>query len=155
MKISILSVARVRHRHILDGEKEYLVRFTKELRVEIRELGLSMPESMPPDEALKREAKELKKALPQRGRVILLDQTGTQLESSGFAALLDGILLSGVGEACFVIGGPLGVADDVKSAVKEQISLSRLTLPHGLARLVLLEQLYRAYTMVRSIPYHK
>jgi 23S rRNA (pseudouridine1915-N3)-methyltransferase len=142
MKISILSVARVRHRHILDGEKEYLVRFTKELRVEIRELGLSMPESMPPDEALKREAKELKKALPQRGRVILLDQTGTQL-------------LSGVGEACFVIGGPLGVADDVKSAVKEQISLSRLTLPHGLARLVLLEQLYRAYTMVRSIPYHK
>jgi 23S rRNA (pseudouridine1915-N3)-methyltransferase len=155
MKISILSVARVRHRHILDGEREYLARFAKDLRVEIRELDLSMPDSMSRDEALKREGKELARALPERGRTILLDQAGSQLDSSGFATLLDGILLSGMTDTCFVIGGPLGVADEVKNTVKEKISLSRLTLPHGLARLVLIEQLYRAYTLVRNIPYHK
>jgi 23S rRNA (pseudouridine1915-N3)-methyltransferase len=99
-----------------------------------------------------REARSLREAMPERGRLIALDVGGTGLSSPEFARRLEGWSVSC---ATFVVGGPLGLDPSLREEAHATLSLSTMTLPHELARVVLAEQLYRAVTILRGVPYHK
>lgn len=101
------------------------------------------------------EAAALLARVPERATVIALDEGGRQLSSEDFAALLADWRDSGVPRACFLIGGPDGHGAAVTGRADLSLSLGRLTLPHGLARIVLAEQLYRAATILAGHPYHR
>ncbi|MFW6039950.1 MAG: 23S rRNA (pseudouridine(1915)-N(3))-methyltransferase RlmH [Gemmatimonadota bacterium] len=101
------------------------------------------------------EAKALLARLPPRGRVFALTRDGERLDTRGLADELSDIAAFGPGSASWLIGGAFGLSETVLAASDRRVSLSDLTLPHELVRLVLAEQLYRAGTILRGEPYHK
>jgi len=156
MKISIIQVGRVRQSFIKDGEQEY----SKRLRAtpyafSVVELGLEAPESLRAAEVQEREAVELLKRLDGYEWVIVLDERGKQLASPEFSQLLDLRMNAGTRSVAFVIGGAYGFSEKIRQRADYVLSLSKLTLPHQVTRLVLVEQLYRAYTISKGIAYHK
>lgn len=107
------------------------------------------------EQLLKREALAIRRALEGRWRVVVLDAGGTAMDSVRFARRLEEFAVSGEGAVAFVIGGSLGLDGALKTGADIRLSLSAMTLPHQLARVVLLEQLYRAFAIMRGEPYHK
>jgi 23S rRNA (pseudouridine1915-N3)-methyltransferase len=104
------------------------------------------------EHAMEREAQALLKALPGRGQVIALDRTGREIDSLELAGKIESWTRP---EATFLIGGPLGFHSTIPVRADHLWSLSRLTFPHDLARTILAEQVYRAFTLVKNMPYHK
>jgi 23S rRNA (pseudouridine1915-N3)-methyltransferase len=104
--------------------------------------------------AVAAEGQRILKQLKPTETVVLLDETGVELTSEGLAAQLHGWQTAGR-DLAFIIGGADGVSDACKHRAELRWSLSRLTLPHGLARVVLAEQLYRAHTLLQGHPYHR
>lgn len=155
MKVSILSVGKVRQSFVRDGEQEYLKRLRAAFPLELIELGLDTPESLGQSEAQEREAKELLKKLETFDCVVALDERGKTLSSPQFADFLQKRMNSGVRSLAFVIGGAFGFSEKVRQRVDHVLSLSALTFPHQLTRLILVEQVYRAHTLMRGISYHK
>lgn len=142
-KITIIAVGKVRDPHLQAGIADYLGRIRHDLRCEEVVVRDSDPE---------REGKKIAALLQKRaGPVFALGQEGRQYASAAFAAMLHSI----EGEAAFVIGGPEGLSPEVKLRCREVISLSAMTLPHELARLVLAEQMYRAVTIWHNRKYHR
>jgi 23S rRNA (pseudouridine1915-N3)-methyltransferase len=107
------------------------------------------------DAARDKEGAAILAALPSRAHVILLAIEGKERSSEEFSARLDDLMLRGSSDIAFVIGGSDGVSDDVRARADEMLSFGRITLPHNLARVVLLEQIYRACKISRGEPYHK
>lgn len=101
------------------------------------------------------EAEHALKAVGARDSLIVLDAAGRQWSSPAFSQTLSDMAVQGMGDAAFVIGGSLGLASSLRSRALHLLSLSSMTLPHQLARVVLLEQIYRAFTIQRNEPYHK
>lgn len=156
MKLTILNVGRVRQKFVLDGEAEYLKRLRNTpYSLDLVELGLEAPESMSASEIQRREANELLKRLPTYDWVIVLDERGKQHPSEGFSMHLEDLANRGIRSLVFVIGGAFGFDEKIRGQANEVISLSKMTMPHQLIRLVLVEQIYRAYTLARGLPYHK
>ncbi len=106
-------------------------------------------------EILKRQAARIRKALPSRGIRVALTRTGRQMDSADLAEWLDGQRTRGAGRVVFILGGAFGLDPSIIRAADLTLSLSAATLPHDLARVVLLEQIYRAGTILRGEPYHK
>jgi 23S rRNA (pseudouridine1915-N3)-methyltransferase len=104
------------------------------------------------DQLMEREAAALRSALPDRSRVIALDRSGDMMDSRQLASRIEGWTTP---RGVFVIGGPLGLHSSFLAGADQLWSLSPLTFPHDLARAVVSEQVYRALTLVRRIPYHK
>ena len=104
------------------------------------------------DQVMEREAAALQSALPDRSRIIALDRSGSLMDSRRLAARIEGWTTP---RGVFVIGGPLGLHPSFLSRADQRWSLSPLTFPHDLVRAVVAEQVYRAITLVRRIPYHK
>ena len=102
----------------------------------------------------KKEEKNLMKRIKKPSYLILLDETGKEMASQDWAKKLEGFFNSGLSEISWIIGSSYGVADSLKGSVQETWSLSRLTLPHEMARVFFLEQLYRAMTIKQGLPYH-
>ncbi len=100
------------------------------------------------------EGGRLLEALDARDRLVVLDERGRDMTSAQLAAALDSWDARGQGRVAFVIGGPFGLAEEVRARASVLLRLSAMTLPHELARVVLLEQLYRAETLRARIPYH-
>jgi 23S rRNA (pseudouridine1915-N3)-methyltransferase len=155
MKIVILSVGKVRQAFIRDGEAEYLQRIKGSFQVSVAELGLDAPESLNPEEVMQREAKEILKKIAAFDFVVALDERGKRLSSKKFAELVEARMTAGTRSVCILIGGAYGFAESVRQQADYVLSLSDLTLPHQLARLVVVEQCYRAFTMLKGIRYHK
>ncbi len=155
MKICILNVGRVRQKCIVEGEAEYLQRLAPDLKVEVRDLALDAPASLTPGQVRKQEALKTLQAMEQFDAVVLLDERGKMLTTDEFKGLLQGHMQRGTKRLCFLIGGAFGVDESVRQSADYTLSLSSFTLPHQLARLVLVEQIYRAQTMWRGIAYHK
>jgi len=93
--------------------------------------------------------------IPDRGHTIVLDSAGQALDSLKFARLLERLTIDSPNGVNFVVGGDVGLDENVKRRADRLLSLSAMTLPHQIARVVLLEQIYRACTLMRNIPYHK
>ena len=108
-----------------------------------------------PDSNKEREAELLLSHLPEHAPILLLDIKGKEISSETLATKIDTYALSGSSQLVFIIGGSDGVISEVKQHATERISFGPITLPHNLARVVLLEQLYRAFKISRGEPYHK
>jgi 23S rRNA (pseudouridine1915-N3)-methyltransferase len=121
-------------------------------RLEVREVREVALRGRSPTEVLRDESRRLAAALPDGGTIVALDAGGRQYDSEAFAARLQA--WSGRGAVTFVLGGSLGLADEIKEAAAELLSLSPLTMPHQLARVVLAEQLFRALKIARRETYH-
>ena len=90
-----------------------------------------------------------------KGHVVLLDVGGEEMSSERFSEYLERLAASGKSEVTFVIGGSRGVSADVKKAADFRLGFGKMTFPHALARVMLLEQIYRAFAIMSGIPYHK
>lgn len=152
--ITVAAVGRLRERHWQAAQDEYaqrLGRYTDFRVVEVKDAaGKSLPDAV----ALAREGEQLLAAVPRGARAILMAADGREISSPELAAYLQ-TQLETHGELAFLIGGPIGFDPAVASAAHDRVALSRMTLPHELARVVLLEQLYRAFTILHGEPYHK
>ena len=149
LKIDILAVGKLKERFWRDACAEYLKRLAPYAKVEVREI----PDSNPCNEAsaLLAHLGALEPSVP----VVLLDIRGTETASEQLAKKMDAWMLAGQSHVVFVVGGSEGVAPHVKQRADERMSFGPITLPHNLARVVLLEQIYRAFKIIRGEPYHK
>src|SRR5690606_18982084 len=121
--------------------------------LDLREVEVRQP--LPPAKLKKREAELLLAAVPAGSRIVALDETGRSMDSTEFAALLGAWRDEGVAHTAFLLGGADGHDDSVRSAADRMLSLGRMTWPHLLARAMLAEQLYRAWTILNGHPYHR
>lgn len=155
MRITILSVGHRMPAWIQDGFQEYTRRMPPELRIELVELK---PEDRAGGKdsakAMAAEGARILAALPQGAPVIALDERGKGLSTQGLSVMLAGWMRDGVSPA-FIIGGADGLDAAVKERADKLLSLSALTLPHALVRVVLAEQLYRAWSILARHPYHR
>lgn len=156
MKIRIISVGRTEDDYVRIGS----ARFLKRIRVynpveEVRVQGAGAGKSEATRCVLDREGERILKQIGPGDKVVLLDGQGRGMTSEAFAAFLERQLASGRGKPTFVIGGAEGVSQAVRDRADQVLSLSTMTLPHELARLVLLEQLYRGFTILKGKRYHR
>jgi 23S rRNA (pseudouridine1915-N3)-methyltransferase len=110
--------------------------------------------SLPSQRKIAEEGKRILEAVTQRDITVCLDEKGKSMASREFSIFLDALSQDATRRPCFIIGGPFGLDDSVRSAACHLISFGPQTLPHELARVVLLEQLYRAESILRNTPYH-
>src|SRR5918911_5626048 len=151
MRVRLVFVGKIRNEHVRALVDDYLARLVRFTRCEVTELR----ESAARDEraVLTEESRRIADALRANAFVVLLDVEGRQWSSTELAAELERWQTRGLKEVVFVIGGHLGVTPELKQRADVRWSLSRLTLTHELARVLLVEQLYRAYTITRGLPY--
>lgn len=156
MKYTVVAVGKLKERFWSDACAEYLKRLQPYAKTQVVEVPDVDPAKAGGEHAaVEREGASILKVLPERAHVVLLAIEGTQRTSEGLSARLDDLALSGTSEVVFVIGGSCGVSDGVRARANETLSFGKITLPHNLARVVLLEQLYRACKISRNEPYHK
>ena len=160
MIIKIIAVGKLREKHWQDGVADYARRLRPLAKLEMIEISEArIPESASPAEeamALFREGEGICEKLSRHnGPVIALDRQGKALDSPELAAWLQGQILEGKGEMAWLIGGPLGLAPAVLDRADLVLSFSRMTFPHQMMRLILLEQIYRSFRIMRHEPYHK
>ena len=156
MNITIICVGKLKEKFWTDACNEYLKRLRPYAQVEVREVpDIDPARAGGVAGSLEREGEEILAALPQRAHVFLLAIQGKERSSEDFSAHLDELALCGESNVAFVIGGSNGVNNAVRTRANETFSFGRITLPHNLARVVLLEQLYRAFKISRGEPYHK
>lgn len=152
MHWTLLCVGRIRLPWIEDGCREYLERLHPLLRLEVHEVAESREKD--PARQKRDESSRLLSAMHKHGGgAIVLDETGERMTSAAFAALLSKALDAG-DQTQFVIGGAYGLTDEVRAAAKKVVRLSDMTFTHEMARLILLEQLYRAMQIRRGSGYH-
>ena len=155
MKFTVVAVGKLKERFWSDACAEYVKRLGPYARTTVVEVADVDPARVGVKAALDREGSAICKAVPERAHVVLLAIEGKQRSSEGLAKRIDDLGVSGTGEIVFVIGGSHGVSADVRARADETLSFGPITLPHNLARVVLLEQLYRACKISRGEPYHK
>ncbi|MDT7809339.1 MAG: rRNA (pseudouridine1915-N3)-methyltransferase [Acidobacteriota bacterium] len=154
MHLRLIWVGKTRNEHLRALAAEYLKRLSRFARCEVTELR----ESVAADEraCLEEEGKRVLGALASDALAVLLDVGGeTQWSSEELAARVEEWQGRSVKEVAFVVGGHLGVSGELRARADVRWSLSRLTMTHEMARVVLVEQLYRAYTITRGLPYQK
>lgn len=148
-KTTVIAVGKLKERFWKDACAEYLKRLGAYTAITVREL----PDSTPARE--ERAILEALDKLPAGTHVMLLDIRGTEVSSVQLSEKLDRLAVQGVSHVAFIIGGSDGVTPAVKQRADERLSFGPITLPHNLARVVLLEQIYRAHKIARGEPYHK
>ncbi len=159
MQIQIVCVGKLKEKYWTDGAAEYAKRLGAYARVEIRELpDEKTPDSLSPaeeEQVRMREGERILAALKPDAHVIALAIDGETWSSEQFAVHLDKQAVYGGGSVAFVIGGSLGLSPAVLSHADKRLSFGRMTYPHQLMRVILLEQIYRAFRINRGEPYHR
>jgi 23S rRNA (pseudouridine1915-N3)-methyltransferase len=159
LNVRIVCVGRLKERFYLDAAAEYQKRLSRFCALEIVELlEARLPQDPSPAEvrqALEIEASAVEAKLPRGGALVALCIEGTELSSPEFAQKLSGYAVCGVSQLTFLIGGSVGLADSLKRRADLRLSMSPMTFPHHLARVMLLEQLYRAFQIQSGTRYHK
>lgn len=159
MKITVVAVGKLKERYLKDGIQEYAKRLSRFCELELAEVGDEQAaDSLSPaqeEQVKKREAERILKKVKPGSLLCVLDIYGEKPDSVGFAKKLQGFFVSGVSHITFVIGGSLGLDAGLVKGADFSLSLSGLTFPHQLARLILLEQLYRAFKIMNGETYHK
>ena len=154
MKLTVLAVGTRMPAWVESGVTEYRKRLPREWNFELRELPTASRSHVGPALAVARECKLIRDALSQRGRLVVLDVTGRSFSTEQLAERLADWQMSG-DDFSLVIGGPDGVEPGLLREAELSWSLSPLTLPHPLVRILLVEQLYRAWTINAGHPYHR
>ena len=159
MKITILAVGKIKEKYFADAVAEYKKRLSRYCKLEIIEVA----DEKTPDHAStqeeelirRKEGERLKKYIKDGAYVISLAIQGKQFSSEEFSKKIHALGLHRESHIIFIIGGSIGLASDIIQESKELISFSKMTFPHQLMRIVLLEQIYRGYRIMNGEPYHK
>lgn len=154
MRLTILAVGDKMPGWAEAATTEYLKRMPREVRVELMTVKPEKRAGQSPDSLKQAEAARLLDKLPAGARLVALDEHGRQITTRELADLLARWMGSGQ-DACLVIGGADGLAPTVLERAESTLALSRLTLPHAMARVLLSEQLYRAVSLLNNHPYHR
>jgi len=159
VNISIITVGKLKEKYLKQGIEEYLKRLSAYAKVEVIEVAdEKAPEELSELEMVQVKQKEGERILAkisQDTHVIALAIQGKLGSSEELADTLDKLATYGKSKIAFVIGGSLGLSEEVLKRSNEQLSFSRMTFPHQLMRLILVEQIYRAFRINRGEPYHK
>lgn len=156
VRITVVAVGKLKERFWADACAEYVKRLSAYASIKMVEIPDRDPAKTGGEEAGRAlEGKAILAAIPERSHVVLLDIGGKERSSEEIASHLNDLMLRGESSITFVIGGSCGVSSEVRARADERLSFGRITLPHNLARVVLLEQVYRAFKIMRGEPYHK
>lgn len=157
--VKIICVGKMRERFYTDAYTEYTKRLGGYCRVETVEVTeQKLPEAPSPAQisaALEKEAAEVSKAIPKDAYAVALCVEGRQMSSEDMAQLIEERENSGRPRLCFIIGGSFGLSETVKKQVQLRLSMSKMTFPHHLARVMLAEQIYRGFKISEGSKYHK
>jgi 23S rRNA (pseudouridine1915-N3)-methyltransferase len=159
MKITLICVGKLKEKYLSQGVEEYVKRLSRYCNLDTIELA----DEKTPDnagEALediikKKEGERILKVIKEDSYCIALAINGVMLSSEELANRIDSLGVSGTSHISFIIGGSLGLSDDVLKRADYQLSFSKMTFPHQLMRMILLEQVYRSYRIISNQPYHK
>src|ERR1700744_274290 len=155
MKITFLTVGKTEDAYLKDGIEKYVKRLKHYTRLEITDLPeLKNTKALTTDQQKVKEAEMILKKIVSTDFVILLDENGSEFSSKQFANYLDKKNISAAASLVFIVGGPYGFDQSVYSRANDKISLSRMTFSHQMVRLFFMEQLYRAFTIIKGEPYH-
>jgi len=155
VKLSIICMGRTRERFVQDGIEKYLRYLKPYAPAELKTLREERVEDLRDAPRVRKlEAAKILKSLAPGAHIVALDERGREFTSHEFAAFMDKALESGTRHMSFVLGGAMGLDDSVTKKADTVLALSRWTLTHEMARLVLLEQLYRAFTIIKGKTYH-
>ena len=159
MQIRIVAVGKIRERYLADGISDYEKRLRPYAKISVAEVDdIRRPANLSPAQRaqiLAREGEKILSAVPDSAYAIALAVDGKPCSSEGLAALLGKFEVGGVSQVAFVIGGDLGLAPSVLERCSLRLSLSTMTFTHPMARLILIEQIYRAFRIIRGEPYHR
>ncbi len=156
IRITVVAVGKLKERFWADACAEYLKRLKAYAKVEVKEIAdIDPAKAGGVDAARDREGSAVLAAIPEQSHAILLAIEGKERSSEDLARRLDSLALAGTSDLTFIVGGSDGVSDAVRARANEQLSFGPITLPHNLARVVLFEQVYRAFKISRGEPYHK
>lgn len=159
MKITVLCVGKIKEKFYVDAIKEYSKRLSRYCKLEIIEVADEKTPAAPSENEINivknKEADRMWKYISDDAYVIALAIDGKKLSSEKFAAYINKLGVNGTSHIQFVIGGSLGLSDDILSRADMKLSFSDMTFPHQLMRVILLEQIYRGYRIINNEPYHK
>lgn len=155
MKIVFLTVGKTEDAYLKEGIDKYVKRLKHYTKLEIIEINeLKNTKALTPEQQKTKEAELILKKLSPLDYVVLLDEKGAELSSKQFAAYLDKKAISSTSTLFFIVGGPYGFDASVYARANDKLSLSRMTFSHQMIRLLFVEQLYRAFTIIKGEPYH-
>lgn len=157
--ITVIAVGKLKEKYLKDGIAEYAKRLSRFCDLDIIEVedeqaaeALSAAQE---EQVKRRESERILKRLKDGSTLVVMDVKGVKINSEGFAEKLQGFFVSGSSHITFVIGGSLGLDPELVKKANWRLSLSDMTFPHQLARLVLLEQVYRGFKIMHGETYHK
>lgn len=159
MRITVVAVGKIKEKYLKDGIAEYCKRLSKYCKLEIIEVA----DERTPDHASgtvgdmirAKEAERILKLIREDVYVVTLEIGGKQLSSEELAGTIDELGIRGISHIMFVIGGSIGLGEAVLQRSDFALSFSKMTFPHQLMRMILLEQVYRSYRIIYGEPYHK
>lgn len=158
MKITIACVGKIKEKYLTQGIEEFTKRLTPFCKLETLSINEEkMPDNPSPaekEQVLDRETKRLIAIIPENSYVILLDVIGKQISSPELADKIDALALTGTSHITFVIGGAFGYTDALRKRADFALSFSKMTFTHQMIRLLLIEQIYRAFKISRGEKYH-
>lgn len=159
MNIDIICIGDIKEKYFKDAIKEYEKRIRPYSNLNIYELNEAKLSNNPSDkdiiQAMDKEAEAIIQKINPRSYVIPLCIDGKQLDSEDFSKKIEDITIEGYSDITFIIGGSNGLAKAVKTKANHKLSFSKMTFPHQLMRVILLEQIYRAFRIMKNEPYHK
>jgi len=155
MKITLLTIGKTEDSYLKDGIDKYLSRLKHYIKFEITEIPeLKNTKALSQEQQKVKEAELIFKNTTSTDHIILLDERGAELNSVQFSAMLNKKMIASVQNLVFIIGGPYGFDDSVYKRANDKLSLSRMTFSHQMVRLFFVEQVYRAFTILKGEPYH-
>ena len=156
MKIKIIALGKIKEKYLKDGVEEYLKRLRPYTTLEIIELlPIEIKDENLTEKVLETEAEKILSNIKPSSFVITLEIGGKQFDSVDFAHEMEQIINSGISEIVFVIGSSCGLSKKVSDIANLKLSLSKMTFIHQFTRLILLEQIYRAFKIMKNETYHK
>ena len=159
INLHIICVGKLKEQYLRDASAEYIKRMQTLCKLTVTEIPAEKlnenPSQKEIEKALETEGSKIIEKIPKGSAVFAMCIEGKQRSSEELSAELDSLALSGVSNAVFIIGSSFGLSDEVKSKSKHRLSMSRMTFPHQIARIMLLEQLYRASQISLGTRYHK
>ncbi len=159
MKITVITVGKIKEKYLRDAVAEYGKRLSRYCRLEIVEVAdektVEHASEALEEQIRGKEAERILKHIKEDAYIITLEIRGKQLSSEEMAAKIEHLGVQGEGHLIFVIGGSIGLGKEVLGRSDLALSFSKMTFPHQLMRVILLEQLYRSFRIIQGEPYHK
>ncbi len=156
MKIKIIALGKIKEKFLKDGIDEFLKRLTPYAPVEVIEIpAIEIRDEHLTDKILKEEGEKILSYIKPQSYVITMEIKGKQLSSEDFAQKIEELTNDGVSEIIFVIGSSCGISEIVSNRANFKLSMSKMTFLHQFARLILVEQIYRAFKIIKGETYHK